>query len=331
MICSLYDESLNRIAIIGTMRSLVWCEGYSEAGVSQMVVTKSAEYAEKIKCGRFIGIDSSDTLQVIVQISDNDGQIWIYMRECKWILDDRIYIGTFKCRSVETSLKAAVTASRPYGMIDLADDRGLEATIKTERTYKSIYDISCAVCEAVGYGFRLIHDREAKKLKYDVYAGAERIGVKFSEKFGNMRNAILKICTLDWKNVAYVGGAGEGSERIFATVGDEMATEFERRELFVDARDIQKDEGESDASYLQKLEARGREKLAERKKVENVEFEVNPAGYGSRFSLGDRVTAIFSEHGLNAVIRIMGIKRKFENNMESLELTLGDPIIRRDY
>lgn len=515
MICSLYNDRLERIAILGTLRSLVWCESYAEAGVSQMVVVKNDEYAAKIKTGYFIGLDNSDTLQVITQVTDKGGQLWVYMRECKWILSDRIYDGTFRCGVVESSLKAAVKNKRPYdivtakassrlpegyteleyiessgtqyidtgvipaygytaecgfiatnipsgtseswvyavfditvsgyprmrsglvgssyytdasngavytgnageytvskggvsaancslsvyvfsahektgavhtansmyrlyylnfydasgnlinefvpctdpngeaGLYDTMTDTFhgnlgtgsiiagtkipeeetavLTAEIGTERTYNSLYDISCAVCGAVGYGFKLRHERAEKMLYYEVYNGADRTDVKFSEKFGNMRNAVITLSDLDWKNVAYVGGAGEGSERIFVTVGETGTTGFDRREMYVDARDIQPIEGESEAAYQAKLEARGLEKLAERRRVEGIEFEINPAGYGGRFTLGDKVTAVIPERGMIITVRITGIKRKYENNMESLSMILGDPVIRRNY
>ncbi len=331
MICSLYNDRLERIAILGTLRSLVWCESYAEAGVSQMVVVKNDEYAAKIKTGYFIGLDNSDTLQVITQVTDKGGQLWVYMRECKWILSDRIYDGTFRCGVVESSLKNAVTDTRLYDIVKTATDTGLSEKIGTERTYNSLYDISCAVCGAVGYGFKLRHERAEKMLYYEVYNGADRTDVKFSEKFGNMRNAVITLSDLDWKNVAYVGGAGEGSERIFVTVGETGTTGFDRREMYVDARDIQPIEGESEAAYQAKLEARGLEKLAERRRVEGIEFEINPAGYGGRFTLGDKVTAVIPERGMIITVRITGIKRKYENNMESLSMILGDPVIRRNY
>lgn len=331
MICSLYDEELNRIAIIGTMVSLVWSEGYTDAGVSQMVLVKATDYTEKIRCGRYIGIDSSDTLQVITQVTDKNGQLWVYMRECKYILNDRIYIGTFKCKNAEESLKTAVMDSDPYDIVERAADRGLSAVIRTERTYTSLYDISCAVCEAVGYGFRLIHNRAEKRLQYDVYEGNDRTAFKFSEKFGNLRNAVFKMSELDYKNVAYVGGAELESGRAYVTVGDVDATGTERREMFVDARDIQPEDGEDDEAYLERLIARGTDKLAEQKKVENITFELNPASYGKSFLLGDQITAIFPEYNLTVVVRISEIQRKFEKNLESLTITLGDSVIRRSH
>lgn len=296
-----------------------------------MVVVKNDEYAAKLRTGYFVGIDSSDTLQVITQVTDKSGQLWVYMRECKWILSDRIYDGKFKCNVVEESLKNAVMSKRPYDIVRTGANTGLTKKIDTERTYNSLYDISCAVCGAVGYGFKLRHDRVERVLYYEVYNGADRTGVKFAEKFGNMQNAVITLSELDWKNVAYVGGAGEGSDRVFVTVGETDATGFARREMFVDARDIQPEEGESSASYQNKLVARGLEKLAERRKVEGVEFEINPAGYGVQFALGDTVTAIIPERGMIVTVRITGIKRKYENNTESLSLILGDPVIRRNY
>ena len=54
----------------------------------------------------------------------------------------------------------------------------------------------------------------------------------------------------DYANVAVVQGAGEGENRATVTVGLTDATGADRRELYVDARDVQPDEekGETNKS-----------------------------------------------------------------------------------
>ena len=61
----------------------------------------------------------------------------------------------------------------------------------------------------------------------------------------------------------FVQGAGEGDERATVWVGDVNATGSDRREMYVDARDVQPEDGETSTSqsYLEKLADRGGEKL----------------------------------------------------------------------
>ena len=86
------------------------------------------------------------------------------------------------------------------------------------------------------------YDKAAKKLLFDVYQGAERPNAKFSEPFGNLAHLVLQQSHMDYKNVAYVGGSGRAEERIYTEVGQTSAAGLDRREMFVDARDLRYDE-----------------------------------------------------------------------------------------
>ena len=60
------------------------------------------------------------------------------------------------------------------------------------------------------------------------------------------------------KTKVIVGGAGDGANRIYVTVGG--GTGFDLREVFLDAKDINKDQL-TDAQYLEALKTRGQEYL----------------------------------------------------------------------
>ncbi len=75
-----------------------------------------------------------------------------------------------------------------------------------------------------------------------------------------------------YKNFAYVAGEGEGTSRIVAEVDHRIGGE-EKREIYVDARTLRKEEL-TDAQYLEVLREKGREELALRQ-VE-LKVEVTP-------------------------------------------------------
>lgn len=219
-------------------------------------------------------------------------------------------------------------SKRPYSILELAPLRGLTKTATSQRTYVSLYGISQVLCNSAGYGFRLIHDKKLKKLLYDVYEGTERNGIKFSEKYGNLSNLTMLLSETNFRNVAYVGGAGEGADRQFVTVGATDASDFNRREIYVDARDIQQEEGQSTSEYRQLLQARGIEQLNECNSVIEVSFEISSKDFGTSFFLGDIITCILQEYGMRISVRVAEFTKTYEGNTETTALTLGSPIIR---
>jgi hypothetical protein len=113
------------------------------------------------------------------------------------------------------------------------------------------------------------------------------------------------------KNVALIGGEGEGTARKFAMVGGGVG--LERRETYVDARHISSDTGDgntlTEAEYTAQLEQRGNEELAENTDVESFEGEVETNimyKYGEDFFNGD-IIQIADAYGHESRARILEI------------------------
>lgn len=163
---------------------------------------------------------------------------------------------------------------------------------------------------------------------YDVYEGAERNGIKFAEQYGNLYNLERLISETTYKNVAYVGGGGEGTNRVFVTTGDTSSTDFARRELFIDARDLQQEEGQTLDEYKTLLMARGNEKLNECTKVQEISFDISAQDFGKAFSLGDIITCVLPDYNSVLSVRVAEFTNTYENNQITTQLTLGNPILR---
>ncbi len=330
MECSIYNPTLLRIGFLSNFTSLIWDESYSGAGDFQLVTPKTAHSIPLLTVGNFVGVPFSDTLMLIQSTEDKDGELWAYGCEAKCLLASRVYVGTIRTTgNIETALRNAVITSRPYDFLTLAPERGLPAQINSQRTYPTIFDLSKVWCDSAGYGFRLIHDKTAHKLMYDVYAGVERTGIKFAENYGNLSNLTRLISETTYKTVAYVGGGGEGDDRVFVTAGDDTLTGLARREMYVDARDLQQEEGQTAEEYQELLVARGLETLEENNRNVEISFEISSADFGKTFFLGDTITCVLSEYGIAMTVRIAEYKKVYENNVERTELTLGNPITRR--
>lgn len=328
MECNVYDKTLSKIAIVTNFVSMRWEENYSDVGSFYIVVNKDKEALSLFKIGHFVGVRPYDTLMYIYSVEDKDGQIWAHGAEAKYLLKTRIYNGNIVCRNVEETLKTAVMESRPLPIFGTTENKGLTANLDSQRSYSSLFDLSKTWCDMAEYGFRFKHDRANKKLLYDVYAGTERKNEIFAEKFKNFYNFTRTVSEKQSANVAIVLGQGEGEARKKVIVGETETSGFDRAEIYIDARDLVQEEGQTDAEYLEKLRARGLEKLKNNQKIDEIDFEISPEGLNKDFFLGDVVTCLLPEYGLTAQIRISGFLTTYEGNVATTKLELGVPILR---
>lgn len=108
-------------------------------------------------------------------------------------------------------------------------------------------------------------------------------------------------------------------------------TGFQRRELYIDARDLQSDSDPdkplTEEEYTAVLTARGKEKLAEHQLVRSFSAEIrtyNPTYiYGQDFFLGDTITVTDQRLGVTVDAVVQGAERTVSGQGETLTLTLG--------
>lgn len=108
-------------------------------------------------------------------------------------------------------------------------------------------------------------------------------------------------------------------------------TGLSRRELFIDARDLQSDSDPDNAlnaeEYTALLANRGRQKLAENQLVRSFAAEVRTYDptypYGEDFWLGDTITVADERLGITVDAVVQGVERSVSASGESMTLTLG--------
>lgn len=109
-------------------------------------------------------------------------------------------------------------------------------------------------------------------------------------------------------------------------------TGLSRRELWVDARDLQSgEEGSEDQltpeEYAAALTTRGREKLAEKQLVQSFSAGVRMEGaafaYGQDYHLGDTITVTDRQLGVTVEAVVTGAEYADTADGQSMNLTLG--------
>ncbi len=104
-----------------------------------------------------------------------------------------------------------------------------------------------------------------------------------------------------------------------------------RREIYIDARDLQSDSDPDNPLTLEEytalLENRGREKLAENQLVKSFSAVIRTIDptytLGEDFHLGDTITVIDERMGVTADAVVQGVERAVGEDGESMVLTLG--------
>lgn len=104
-----------------------------------------------------------------------------------------------------------------------------------------------------------------------------------------------------------------------------------RRELYIDARDLQSDSDPdnplTDEEYAAVLTTRGREKLAEHQLVRSFSASVRQRGatytLGEDYLLGDTITVIDERLGVTVDAVVQGVTRSVSRTGESMDLTFG--------
>ena len=158
---------------------------------------------------------------------------------------------------------------------------------------------------------------EGTNIVFEVYKGTDRSYgqtevpyVVFSDEFENLYNTTYQLQSEEFANMTKIGGEGEGVERKFATVGDELAG-FDRFETFTDARDISQnadsDKAIPEAEYILLLQERGRENLASLSITEGFSGEILSDvafEYERDFFIGDLVTVV-NRYGITRDVRVL--------------------------
>lgn len=105
----------------------------------------------------------------------------------------------------------------------------------------------------------------------------------------------------------------------------------QRREIYIDARDLQSDSDPDKPltaeEYAALLTNRGREKLAEHQLVQSFAAVVRERGstytLGGDYHLGDTITVIDDRLGVTVNAVVQGVTRSVSREGEHMELTLG--------
>lgn len=327
MICRVYDPQLNKLGQIETFVSLVWTEKYNQLGTFQLELSQQQEYSDLMKEDYYCEIDDSDTLMIIKSVQTEGNKIIVNGAPATRLLSDRVSTAELSNINAETAMRTLIHDMQAWPCVALGASCGLADKFEAQTSDQTIEEYCEKIAQAVDAGFRLRFDKPNRKLLFEVYKPGESQTVKFSTWFQNVSNLDYCVSTASYKNVAIVSGAGTGDERITVYAGDTASAGIDRREMYVDARQEQQKNDESLEDYKARLVEYGKGKLLEQLRLETLDFDID----SDCVNLGDVVSCIFPELGINAKVRIMGKTITAQNNVTQYSVELGTPVITKRY
>ena len=207
----------------------------------------------------------------------------------------------------------------PQLTMGTSQHRGGKLTFQTRLKY--LTDDLYTLSRQSGLGVSIKLDAVRKRFVFEVLEGRDcTYGIEnprsyiFSKANNKVNKRTYTYSTIGAKNMAYIGGQGDGDNREIVTLHDELAG-LERKEMFVDARDIP--EGQTD-----NLLDRGNTKLEATKEVVSYEFDASTEDYGMLWDLGDTATFV-DESGFIEDNRITEVREAYESSVLRIDPVFG--------
>jgi|GEM_PF-3522942 len=221
---------------------------------------------------------------------------------------------------VRQSAYSPENPNRKFPQLEMAPDQGRGIVMSYQSRYANLLDNLTELSAVSGLGPVIWLDFENRKMVFEVREGINRTKDQdtefikvFSPDFENVENRVLTLDDTNAKTTAYVAGQGEGVNRSLVIVGDD-AEGMERREMSIDAGDVEDDNNLSD---------RGRTKLAEVQPVTSYSCEVVPNGYRTEWDLGDLVTTLDEEFGVEINERVTEVEEAYSAESVEIRPTFG--------
>ena len=342
------DADFQILDLIDEFITLIWNKKYYGTGSFELHCGVKA--AQLLQAGSYIYRNDDNETGIIEEFGySNDTsygkKVMVKGRFLKAKLDDRVIdttqnfngiaAGSAICQMVEAFCISPADADRVIEKLSIGEGSTLGGELTTQITGENLLDAIESICEEQELSTRIIYDFQTGELLFQVWQGLDRTQnqtentfATFNEEFDNISGVEYNV-ERSYKNFAYVAGAGEGSDRLIEKV-DIRKNGEPRRELYVDARDLQMTDENGDAiseeTYRQTLRQRGLEKLKDYQSKETIDTKIdinNGFVYGVDYNLGDLVTFVDNEVGILAEQRVTEIYEYIEEGERRIDAVFG--------
>ena len=335
----IYTASMDFSGIVDNFSSLQWNRKYSEPGSFELHCPITEANTALLHRGSLVwkkGAKEAGVIEYLkMEETANKAEITAKGRFLSSYMDRRLIRPFYACygKKAEIAIREIYSNAEPIPLVELGEVQGYMETVTFQATYQNLLAKVEEICSGMATGFRFRPDFVNKKIVFELYRGldhsvtqSDRERVIFSDSFANLNSATYEENEQIYKNICYVGGQGEGSDRTIVEVGDTNSTGLERRESFLSATDVRND-SISDSQYKEALKQRGNAALSNSILASSFDASVNPNGnfrYLEDYDLGDIVTVQKEAYGITQNLRITEISEVYENGIYKIEPKFGE-------
>lgn len=350
------DIVFENIGEVNQYNSLIWPDKFNGYASFELWAPITDENSEYFKKGNILwcGGDNAAVVEIAKSTIDDKGTKTFNVkgRTLEMFFTTRIIWGTYNASNkyastvmydiVNQNCVNPTNANRKIPYLECAEDKHIGDKISIQKTGGEVYATLNTIAASSDIGFNVLFRPKEKKLIFEVVAGVDRTTeqsevdpVEFSTDLEDILSSSYYINSQDEKNVALVQGEGNDASRVSQISGNNELKGFNRKELYVDARDIQSETvSESGTTisltpdeYKAALINRGNDKLSECDITETFEAQIRVFGdvqyeFGKDYQKGDKVTV--RDKQLNVVVsaRITEVEEDFDDEY-ALVLTFG--------
>lgn len=328
------DKNFRKVDVLDEYESLIWTDRYHQYGDFEVYASASKDLIDKMKMDYYLQSQESEHLMIIEDtILETNVELGSHFtvtgRSLESIIDRRIvwnqtvldgYLQGQVKKMLENNVINPVDPKRKISNFifeETTDPVITSLKLTAQYTGDNLYEVISKICLDQNIGFKITLNSK-NQFVFKLYAGSDRSykqfknpHVVFSPKYENLINSKRIQSKKSLKNVALVAGEGEGSSRKTLTTGNTTVTGLDRREMFVDARDISSTTENggtvSESTYNQYLKQRGDERLSQNKSSEVFDGQVDTTQmyrYGEHFFMGD-ICQIENEYEIGARVRVL--------------------------
>lgn len=195
-------------------------------------------------------------------------------------------------------------------------------TIQYQNSYGVVKEEIESLCDAYDFGFKEVANSIVNPSSQVIFYRGRDLSnsIEFSADFENLLTESYENSNDDYATTAIVYGEGEGSNRQSIVINPNL-TGIERREIYVDARDLQQEvDGVSmtNAQYLNVLGNRGIQRLAERQSVLRLDGDIDLNSklfvFGKDYDIGDKVRLTSKRFQMTKVATLVGVEETWDSD-----------------
>lgn len=350
------DSNRQPIAVVDLYTSAIWTERYSDTGDFSLTLPVNNEYLDYLAIDNYLTLPDTDRAMIIEsfdltsevstgkKVVTYTGSslesilkrriVWVQTTMSGTILDNVRQLINENIISPDANHGGSNRAVPDFVFVEPTDREFLSfisdtiGRVSCQFTGDNLYDAIKALCDPYNIGFKICFN-ENDQFAFSLYYGTNRStgqntrdSIVFSPEFDTLISSRYAVNFAKERNVALVLGEDSGPNRKRAMVysTDQEPSGLSRKELYVDARDIQSERENgttmTDPEYYNCLASKGYSELNEYATTSafdgEVETHIGPA-YNRDYFLGDFVTVV-NEFGLGAYAQITEYIRSYDDS-----------------